>query len=276
MRYLALAQRDAGWAPTVVTGSLGYAGDIGHAATFFAGLPLVAADFGPAVAAWERGYDSMAQEIPMHPSYEDRSGVPDRIFTALTPSLAEHQVRAWRRVLDQVDASAPSVLHLHHLTPLHEAAMQKWPAIPVVTHLHGTELLMMEAIRRSRDAADAVLPASWAHADYWLQRLRTTARRACHIVALSADHANERSTCSGCRRRRERHTEWRRCRTVSSPASERTGTPRCYAGWLVEDPQGWDANGRPAAFATQMQISPRSSTVMSSVRCCSSSAGSPL
>ena len=75
--------------------------------------------------AWKHGYDPMTQTIPMHPSYEDRSGVPDRIFTALTPSLAEHQVRAWRRVLDRVDVSAPSVLHLHHLTPLHEAAMRR-------------------------------------------------------------------------------------------------------------------------------------------------------
>jgi glycosyltransferase involved in cell wall biosynthesis len=249
VRYLALAQRDAGYAPKVVTGSLGQAGDIGHAGTFFAGLPLIAADFGPAVRAWQRGYDPMAQAIPMHPSYEDRSGVPDRIFTALSPSLAEHQVRAWRRVLDRVDVSAPSVLHLHHLTPLHEAAMQRWPATPVVTHLHGTELLMMEAIRRSRGAADAVLPSSWAYADYWLQRLRTTARRSSHIVALSADHAERAIEMLGVSADGvsviPNGVDVERFRPQQLSGPERLALLR---RWLVEDPQGWDSSGRPGSI----------------------------
>ena len=48
------------------------------------------------------------------------------------------------------------MLHLHHLTPLNEAAARVAPDVPVVGHLHGTELLMLEAIE-----AD---PERWAHA----------------------------------------------------------------------------------------------------------------
>ena len=47
------------------------------------------------------------------------------------------------------------MLHLHHLTPLNEAAARVAPDVPVVGHLHGTELLMLEAIE-----AD---PGRWAH-----------------------------------------------------------------------------------------------------------------
>jgi hypothetical protein len=32
---------------------------------------------------------------------------------------------------------------------MHEAAERTWPGVPVVTHLHGTELAMLERIRNS-------------------------------------------------------------------------------------------------------------------------------
>ena len=60
-------------------------------------------------------------------------------------------------------AADADVLHLHHLTPLHEAAARVAPDVPVVDHLHGTELLMLEADRRRRAAAGPHAEA-WARA----------------------------------------------------------------------------------------------------------------
>ena len=38
------------------------------------------------------------------------------------------------------------MFHLHHLTPQHDAVARRWPEVPVVAHLHGTELKLLEAI----------------------------------------------------------------------------------------------------------------------------------
>jgi glycosyltransferase involved in cell wall biosynthesis len=249
VRYLAAAQRAAGWAPWIVAGSLGQAGDIGHAATFFQGLPLTAADFGPAVQAWREEKDPMAEPAPMHPSYEDRRDVADRVFAAVSPALAEHQARAWGRVLERVDLRAPSILHLHHLTPLHEAAIRRWPGVPVVTHLHGTELLMMELIQSCRDEPAGALPPSWAHAGYWLERLRATAGRSDRILALSVDHAERAVNVLGVPADRvsvvPNGVDTDRFRPMRLSTAERLALLR---RWLVDDPQGWDASGRPGSI----------------------------
>ncbi len=50
------------------------------------------------------------------------------------------------------------MLHLHHLTPLNEAAARVAPDVPVVGHLHGTELLMLEAIEQRARALGARRP----------------------------------------------------------------------------------------------------------------------
>ena len=92
VRYLTAALLQAGWHPRIVAGSLGATGNPSHAATFFTGLPVSAADFTPAVDAWERGEDPLDQPVPLHASYEDKPGAPDRIFTAVSPKLAARQV----------------------------------------------------------------------------------------------------------------------------------------------------------------------------------------
>ena len=55
---------------------------------------------------------------------------------------------AWAGLFAQSDAIAQArLLHLHHLTPMHDAAALALPGMPVVTHLHGTELKMLDAHR---------------------------------------------------------------------------------------------------------------------------------
>lgn len=239
VRYLAAAQRKLGRRTRIVTGSLGRPGEPGHAATFFAGLPVVTADFGPAVDARRRGQDPMSQPVPMHPSYEDRPGAPDRVFAALSPALAEHQERSWGRVLDRVRAA--EVLHLHHLTPLHEAARRRFPGVPVVTQLHGTELLMLERI------VTGDVPPSWSYSGYWLRRLRETAGCSDHLVTASPDHAERaRAVLRVDRVSVVPHgVDTERFHPIGLSTAQRLALLR---RWLVDDPQGWDSSGRPGSI----------------------------
>ncbi|MEA2179583.1 MAG: hypothetical protein QOG77_2880 [Solirubrobacteraceae bacterium] len=153
-----------GWEVTVVSGSLS-GGGVGDAERFYAGVDVHAVDF-------TRG------DAPMHPSYEDRPGAPDPVFAALGDDEYERHVGAWAAALERAGAAGFDVLHLHHLTPLHEAAARVAPEVPVVAHIPGTELLMLEQI------ADGA-PASWPHADAWAARMRGWAQRAERLLLLS-------------------------------------------------------------------------------------------
>jgi glycosyltransferase involved in cell wall biosynthesis len=250
VRYLTAALIQAGWTPRIVAGSVGGTGNPGHAATFFAGLPVSAANFTPALDAWLRGEDPLDQPVPLHASYEDKRGAPDRVLAGVSPELAARQVDSWRRLLAGLRPLAPVVLHLHHLTPLHDAAESVWPDVPVVTHLHGTELLMLEQIEQysggNGEGSRIGLPASWRYGGYWADRLRATAQRSRHILAASTDHAARTVRILGVPEDRVTvipngvDTEY--FRRLDRSARKRLALLR---RWLVDDPRGWDESGRP-------------------------------
>src|SRR5437763_2309985 len=114
----------------------------------------------------------------MHPSYEDRPDAPDRVFASLDDRAFRRQVEAWARPLADAGASCADVLHLHHLTPINEAARRVAPDVPIVGHLHGTELLMLERIAEGP-------PPRWTHAHEWADRMRRWARDCARLVLLS-------------------------------------------------------------------------------------------
>ena len=153
-----------GWDVTILSGSLGGRG-VGDAERFYAGLDVHAVDFA-------------AGDAPMHPSFEDRPGAADRVFAALGDEEYERHVAAWADALERVGAAAYDVLHLHHLTPVHEAAARVAPDVPVVAHIHGTELLMLERIATGP-------PETWTHAAAWAERMRGWAHRAERLLLLS-------------------------------------------------------------------------------------------
>jgi glycosyltransferase involved in cell wall biosynthesis len=123
------------------------------------------------------------------------------------------------------------VLHLHHLTPMNEAAARAFPDVPVVGHLHGTELLMLNAIEEGP-------PAGWSYATQWAERMRAWAGRCTRLLVLSPDAVERVPSLLGVdpdrvvwapngfepeafdRRPIDRRALWRR--------------------WLVEEPRGWD------------------------------------
>lgn len=171
VRGLATTLPRHGWDVTVLTGSLAGRGDANR---FYSGLDPHTLDFTAARAAPE----PLRHDPPLHPSYEDRPGAPDQIFAALDDDDHERQVRGWAGALRRAGAAHADVLHLHHLTPLHEAAARVAPHVPIVGHLHGTELLMLEQI-----AEDP--PPHWLHAERWADRMRTWAARSERTIVLT-------------------------------------------------------------------------------------------
>ena len=252
--YLTRALLDAGWTARIATGSVGHPGQPGHAESFYKGLPVYPADFNPALDAWRRGEDPMDQPVPLHASYEDKPGAPDRILASVSAPLAARQVDAWCRLLATVTSVPPTVLHLHHLTPLHDAATRVWPQAPVVTHLHGTELLMLEHIEQgalapaSAAALERGWSPAWPYADYWASRLRATAQRSHAILATSSDQIDRAVRLL--RVPDDRLTlvpngvDVEHFHRLDLTAGERLGLLR---RWLVDEPQGWDESGRPGS-----------------------------
>ena len=203
---------------TVVSGSLPGLGDADH---FYEGCDVHAVRF-------DRG------DAPMHPSYEDRADAPDRVFAALDDDAYEEHVAAWARALEEAGAADADVLHLHHLTPIHEAARRVAPEVPIVGHLHGTELLMLERI------ADGP-PASWVHADAWARRMRRWAHGCERILVLSRSQIE--------RARRLLDIDPARCVVAPNGFDPLRFGPRVVdrrALWqraLVDDPRGWRPGG---------------------------------
>jgi glycosyltransferase involved in cell wall biosynthesis len=228
---------------TIVSGSRSNRG-VGNAERFYEGLDVHAVDF-------SRG------DAPMHPSYEDRPDAPDRVFAALDDDAYEAHVAAWSRALADAGAADADVLHLHHLTPIHEAARRVAPAVPVVGHLHGTELLMLERI------ADGP-PPSWGHAEAWARRMRRWAHRCERTLVLSRSQVE--------RARRLLDIDPARCVVAPNGFDPSRFGPRAVdraAFWrrvLVDEPHGWrpgaeegsvayDANQAAAAAGAPVLVS---------------------
>ena len=218
-----------GWGVKVVAGSLGPPGAPGNAATFFSGAAeLVAVPYDQALpsvapqAAW----------IPMHPSYEDRPEAPDRVFAVLDDATAEHLISAWERILGAEGVlDDVAVAHLHHLTPAHAAIARLAPQLPRVTHLHGTELLMLEAIERG---------APWPHGLAWRERLREWARASTWLITATESAARDAVRLLGVAPGRIAVIHNGVDPTLFDARRSSASVRRAHwHRWLVEDPRGW-------------------------------------
>src|SRR4051794_2635684 len=95
------------WDVRLVSGSVpGY----GDAEEYYAGLDVHPVPFAP------------DGSVPRYPNYEDRDGSGTDVFANLDDAAFEEHVEAWAEHLDAAGAADADVLHLHHLTPVHEAA----------------------------------------------------------------------------------------------------------------------------------------------------------
>lgn len=233
-RGLACALRGQGCSVTVVAGSRGDLGPHGDARAFYGDVRAVSFDAALASEAPLR-FAGPAGTAPLHPSFEDRPDAPDVVFAMLDDLDYERQVRAWCRELVSAGARQADVLHLHHLTPLNEAAARIAPHVPVVGQLHGTELLMLEQI-----AAGA--PPRWRHAERWGARIRAWAGRCARLVVAPAgvERAVELLGVP-----RERVVALANGVDVELFAPRAADRDAFWRRALVEQPQGWLPEGSP-------------------------------
>ena len=265
VRYLARAMVDAGWSTRVVAGSLGGPDEPGNAAAFFGPeIDLVAVPYDDAV----RAPDPVMASPPMHPSYEDRPGAPDRIIAGLDDRAAEHLVAEWVRIL-----GAPGVLdevelaHLHHLTPIHEALARLRPRLPVVTHLHGTELLML-------DEADG--GASWPYEDAWRRRMRRWAQGSARVIVSSEPSRVDAE--------RLLDVDPGRVTVVpngvdltlfTGPRATPPERAALFRQWLCDAPRGWSPERPAAGRGALLGGADRAADRPREPSCCCTSAASP-
>ncbi|HEX4036195.1 MAG TPA: glycosyltransferase family 4 protein [Solirubrobacteraceae bacterium] len=235
-RALARGLRTQGCSVTLVAGSRRDLGVHGDARAFYRDVHAV--EFDAALASGDPlRFDGPTGSAPMHPSFEDRAGAPDRVFATLDDLDYERQVRAWCRELRHAGAAGADVLHLHHLTPLNEAAARIAPHVPVVGQLHGTELLMLERI-----AAGA--PSEWRHAERWAERMRGWAQRCARLIVAPAG-VERALTLLGVPRER--------VVALANGVDVELFRPRALdrdAFWrhaLVEQPQGWVPDQPPGS-----------------------------
>ena len=280
-RYLVPALTGAGWSAALVGGSVGRPGEGTHAPTFYGDLELHHLDYTAAVEAFHAGGSAIDAPVPMHPSYEDREGAPDVVLSAVDPASAGHLAAVWEAPFRTAGADRATVLHLHHLTPQHDAVRRAWPSVPVVAHLHGTEIKFLEAVAERAALASAVgatlaempevvaagsVPGplggrqralwrstrweAWRHGDWWARHLRRQAAAADHLVVVSPSDRSSATSVLGVEPDRVSEVpngvDVERFRPRSlGPAARRERFRR----WLVEDPQGWDRTGRPGSVA---------------------------
>lgn len=233
-RYLGRFLPDTGWDVTLATGSLGGPDADSNASNFFAGADLRAVDYSEAYEA----DDPFAADPPMHPSFEDREGAPDRVFAKLGDEDYERLVAAWQRALEEAGAGEADVLHLNHLTPINEAAMRSFPDVPRIGHLHGTELLML------RDIVEGP-PDGWDHAAEWEERLRRWAQACERLFVLSPDAAERVPDLLGVEPERivpaPNGFDPKLFDRRPLPPDERVAL---WRSWLVDEPRGWDRETR--------------------------------
>jgi glycosyltransferase involved in cell wall biosynthesis len=234
VRNLARFLPDAGWDVTLVTGSLGAPGKESNAATFFDGFDIHSVDYTSALDA----PDPLRADPPMHPSFEDRPDAPDRVFGKVDDEAYEHLVATWQRALEEAGAGDADLLHLNHLTPMHEAAIRSFPDVPRVGHLHGTELLMLNEIAKGVD---------WPYAERWAERLRNWAHASARLFVLSEDAKARVPELLGVDAER----------VVTAPNGfdpqlfDRREVDRValWREWLVDEPRGWRPGEEPGSIA---------------------------
>jgi len=171
---------------TVLSGSRSDLGEHALASSFYSGLELRTVDFTPALGSDDPlRFDGGPGTAPMHGSYEDRPDAEDPVLASLDDEAYERQVEAWTQALELAGAGEADLLYLHHLTPINEAAAREFAGVPILGHVHGTELLMLERIAEGP-------PASWIHAEEWSSRLRQWAA-ACERIVVSNAGGLERA-----------------------------------------------------------------------------------
>lgn len=236
--YLGRALNARGREVTLASGSLGALAARNHAQTFFDGLHVAPFSFDDAIAAYEQGQDPMDAPRPLHPSFEDRDGVPDRVFTAVSPAQIEHAIDSWAEHFLKSGFPECDVLHIHHASFLQLAARKAAPDVPIVTHLHGTDLKLVDAIERGvKGVADR------PYAGSVIAMLREASALSAATICISPHDRDEAIRLLGLSEDSIHILPNGVDIERFSPQTELAASSRLerWKRWLVDDPQGWDS-----------------------------------
>jgi glycosyltransferase involved in cell wall biosynthesis len=183
----------------------------------------------------------------MHPSFEAREGVSDRIFSSVSPAYSKRLEQAWVHAIQSSDeAMSSEVAHLHHLTPVNRAVERALPNVPVVTHLHGTELKFLAALE-----SGAIHNKDREFGEWWARELREISKRSSHTICISP------------------HDQELAIELLGLDSSSTTVIPNgvdvgrfspnndisdharlaAWRRWLLDEPLGWDETGVPGSVA---------------------------
>ncbi len=246
-RYLSRALIELGHEVHLITGTL-HDGDPQHDANvFFGDIPMTLVDYTDAWRGFEQGEDPLSDKWsnPFHPSYEDKPGVPDRVFYRLTEVEYAALLRCWTRVFEEVRENfQPDLIHLHHLTHAHVAAAQVFPSVPKLTQLHGTEIKMLERLDQlslkpgSADEPDRVARGMLSDAvnisNHFAAISPNIRDRAISPLAIDKQHIT--TVPNGVDTSLFQPLDW-------STDEKWSFLQRI----LVEEPQGWDEGGVPGS-----------------------------
>lgn len=242
VRYLSQALIDLGHHVHLVVGSLHDDDPQHNAKVFYQNLPMTEVNYTEALHGFRKGFNPISNKwpVPFHPSYEDKPGVPDRVFYKVNQAELANLVRCWQKLL--VDVSQrfqPDVMHLHHLNHMHIAA-EKITSILKVVHLHGTEIKMWENMMYLQNKDNR----HYKLIDFWRERLLKTSTYINHYFAISPD----------VRQRAMKHflLQENEITTIPNGVDLSIFRPLHWTGKqklaflkkiLVEEPQGWDESG---------------------------------
>ena len=230
---------------TLLAGSRSDLGEAALASSFYEGLDLRAVDFTPALRSPDPLLYTGGAPLtaPMHGSYEDRPGAVDPVLASLDDDELELQVAAWAAALETAAGDGIDLLYLHHLTPLNEAAARVLPQVPVIGHVHGTELLMLEEIEQGP-------PAAWEYAQEWAARLRRWAAQCRRIIVNDRGGLTRAAALLGL------EEEGFACIPNGFDVTFVPGEVDRRAHWhrhLVERPRGWLPGDAPGSVAYRDQ-----------------------
>jgi glycosyltransferase involved in cell wall biosynthesis len=245
-RYLSRALIGLGHDVHLLTGSL-HDGDPQHDATvFYADIPLTTVDYTAAWQGFQRGEDPISDswEVPFHPSYEDKAGVPDRVFFEVTESSYTALVQSWVKALRRVgETFEADLLHLHHLTHAHTAAVEALPSVPRLTQLHGTEIKMLERAQTTPGELHSL----------WREVLGEAVDTSSHLAAISPD-VRQRAV-------QRLSLDERMITTIPNGVDTTLFQPLDWSTdnkleflrkILVDDPHGWDEGGAPGSVRHEL------------------------
>ena len=247
VRYLSRALIDLGHEVHVATGSLSDGDPQHEASTFYGEIPLTVVDYSEAWRGFENGRDPISTEweVPFHPSYEDKAGVPDRAFYKVNSDEYVALRRSWEVLFQELRRRfRPQLIHLHHLNHMHLAAAKVFQEVPRANQLHGTEIKMLENLALLDEEAQEEAQFR----DLWRGIMSQAARSVNHFFAISPD-VRQRGMA-------EFGIEEREITFISNGVDTSLFKP---LGWeqdrkmaflrqvLVEEPQGWDERGVPGS-----------------------------